>query len=166
MNEAKWKEWLHQHCQQVLEHAGVGQGCVVLDFGCGSGAYAIPAAGMVGEGGKVYALDKRASELKKVERAAQKQGLSNVETILSSDLQTGLADGCAHVVLMHDMLHMIKEWGTLFQAVYKVLCPGGRVSIYPMHVDKDEVVRQMRANGFVPQAEHYEGNILIFEREE
>jgi ubiquinone/menaquinone biosynthesis C-methylase UbiE len=166
MNEAERKEWLHRHCRQVLEHAGVEKNGVVLDFGCGSGVYALCAAKLVGDGGKVYALDKDVTELDKVELAAREQGLSNVETILSSNLQTGLTDGCVQVVLLHDMLHLIRERTALFQAVYKVLCPGGRVSIYPMHVDTDEVVRQMRANGFALQAEHYEGNILIFECEE
>lgn len=164
MNEAERKEWLHRHRTQVLAHAGVQENGVVLDFGCGSGIYALAAARLVGDGGKVYALDKDLGELGKLEQAARRQGLSNVETILSSNLQTGLADGCVHVVLMHDILHMIDDRGTLFQAVYKVLCPGGRVSIYPMHVDADEVVRQMRANGFALQAEHYEGSILIFDR--
>jgi hypothetical protein len=35
-----------------------------------------------------------------------------------------------------------------------------------MHVDTDEVVGQMRANGFAQQAEQYQGHILILEREE
>jgi ubiquinone/menaquinone biosynthesis C-methylase UbiE len=138
---------------------------VVLDFGCGPGVYAFCAAKLVGEAGKVYALDKSRAELAKVERGAREQGLSNVETILSADLNTGLADGCAQVVLLHDMLHMIDAWDVLFQVVHKVLCPRGHVSIYPMHVDPDEVTRQMEAGGFSLRAEHYEGHILIFERE-
>lgn len=166
MNEAERKEWLHRHSRQVLEHAGVGENCVVLDFGCGSGVYALSAAKLVGDGGKVYALDKDAAELKKVEQAAREQGLRNVETILSSNFQTNLADGCAHVVLLHDVLHMIDERMALFHVVHKVLGPGGRVSVYPMHVAQDEVTRQMLAGGFTLGAELYEGNILIFERAE
>jgi ubiquinone/menaquinone biosynthesis C-methylase UbiE len=165
MNEARWKEWLHRHCRQVLNQAGVGKDDLVLDFGCGSGVYALCAARLVGEAGKVYALDKNPAELSKVEQAAREQGLSNVETILSSDLTTGLAEACAQVVLLHDVLHMIDAWDVLFQAVRQVLCPQGRVSIYPMHVDGDEVVRRMAESGFVLQAEHYEGHILVFERE-
>ena len=164
MNEAGWKEWLHRHSRQVLESAGVGEQCVVLDFGCGSGVYTLSAAKLVGDRGKVYALDKDVAELAKVEQAAREQGLQNVETILSSNLGTGLADGCAQVVLLHDVLHMIDERIPLFQAVHKVLCSGGRVSIYPMHVDADDVVRQMRASGFLLQDELYVGNILIFQR--
>jgi len=42
----------------VLRAVGVRGGLTVLDFGCGSGNYSIPAAKIVGEKGKVYTLDK------------------------------------------------------------------------------------------------------------
>ena len=162
MNEAQWKDWLHGHSKQVLEKASIGTKCVVLDFGCGSGAYAIPAARLAGAGGKVYALDKDVTALETLKRRARKDGLQNIETIVSSDLDTGLQDRCVDVVLLHDVLHVIDERTALFGEMNRILDPGGRVSIYPMHVDKDEVSRQMRSTGFSLQAEEYEGNILVF----
>jgi tRNA A58 N-methylase Trm61 len=38
---------------------GIEQNHSVIDFGCGKGAYVIPAARIVGEIGKVYAVDKK-----------------------------------------------------------------------------------------------------------
>jgi len=38
---------------------GIKRGQTILDFGCGSGNYANPAALIVGRKGKVYALDKK-----------------------------------------------------------------------------------------------------------
>ena len=43
---------------QLLKDVGIKAGQVVLDFGCGSGTYTVPAARTVGDKGKVYALDK------------------------------------------------------------------------------------------------------------
>jgi len=166
MNEAQWRDWLHGHSKQVLEKAGIREDCVVLDFGCGSGAYAIPAARLVGAGGKVYALDKNGIALRRLERAARVEGMRNIEAILSSDLDTGLRDGCVDVVLLHDVLHLIDERMALFGEMNRVLGPGGRVSVYPMHVDKNEVSRQMRSSGFSLQAEEYEGHILVFRKKE
>jgi ubiquinone/menaquinone biosynthesis C-methylase UbiE len=164
MNEGQWKEWLHAHCEQVLGKAGVEKKCVVLDFGCGSGAYALPAARLTGPGGTVYALDKDIHALETLVRRAREEGLQNIITIVSSDLDTGLPDGSVDLVLLHDVLHMIDEQRALFGKVNRVLDPGGRVSIYPMHVDKDEVSRQMRDSGFSLLAEEYEGNILVFQK--
>jgi ubiquinone/menaquinone biosynthesis C-methylase UbiE len=50
--------------------------------------------------------------------------------------------------------------------MHRVLKPGGRISIYPMHVDKDEISRQIGGSGFSLQAEEYEGNILVFSQGE
>jgi ubiquinone/menaquinone biosynthesis C-methylase UbiE len=162
MNQVQWRDWLHRHSDQVLEKAGIQAQYVVLDFGCGSGAYAIPAARLAGAGGTVYALDKDVYALETLVRRARKEGLQNIVTIVSSDLDTGLQDKCVDLVLLHDVLHMIEERMALFDEMHRVLDPQGRVSIYPMHVDKDEVARQMRDSGFSLRAEEYEGNILVF----
>ena len=166
MNEVQWRDWLHRHSEQVLEKAGVRARCVVLDFGCGSGAYAIPAASLAGAGGTVYALDKDTYALETLVRRARKEGLQNIVTIVSSDLDTGLRDGSVDIVLLHDVLHMIDERMALFGEMNRILDPGGQVSIYPMHVNKDEVSRQMHNSGFSLQAEEYEGNILVFGKTE
>jgi precorrin-6B methylase 2 len=43
---------------KVLKRIGIRRGQTVLDFGCGYGIYTIPVAKIVGEHGRVYALDK------------------------------------------------------------------------------------------------------------
>jgi precorrin-6B methylase 2 len=42
----------------MLQQIGIRSGQTVLDFGCGLGIYTIPVAKIVGEQGRVYALDK------------------------------------------------------------------------------------------------------------
>ena len=49
---------LEAHAFKILKKAGIERGMTVLDFCCGSGTYTIPAAKIVGEEGKIYALDK------------------------------------------------------------------------------------------------------------
>jgi len=43
--------------KKVLEHIGVAPGHTLLDVGSGAGGFSIPAASVVGEAGKVYAVD-------------------------------------------------------------------------------------------------------------
>jgi ubiquinone/menaquinone biosynthesis C-methylase UbiE len=164
MNEARRKQWLEQHSQEVLEKVGIGEGCVVLDFGCGSGAYAIPAAQLVGSGGRVYALDKDRAALGRLERKALKKRLQNMQTVVASDIDVGLQDECVDAVLLYDVLHLIEERASLFDQVYRVLKPDGLVSVYPMHVDNGNVFRQMGESGFSLAAEEYEGSILVFRK--
>jgi len=49
---------LESQTLKVLERIGIRKGQTVLDFGCGSGIYTIAVARIVGEQGRVYALDK------------------------------------------------------------------------------------------------------------
>ena len=57
-------QFLDKNPSQVLFEIGIRKGHVVLDHGCGSGTYTIPAAKLVGDEGKVYALDEAGSSFR------------------------------------------------------------------------------------------------------
>ncbi len=60
----------------------VQEGQTFLDYGCGTGSFAIPAARIVSTRGKVYAVDCFLRQLEIVEKQSRKEGLTNIETIL------------------------------------------------------------------------------------
>jgi len=165
MKQRNWNEWLRSHVNEILPEIGIKENQTILDFGCGSGLYAIPAARMVGKAGKVYALEKNAGALDKLKEKVKKEGLDNLEAILSSDMNTGLEKETADVVLLYDVIHLIKDRKRLFSEIYRVLKPNGIVSVYPMHVEKDELIRQMGESHLPLKAEKYSGNILNFGKE-
>jgi cyclopropane fatty-acyl-phospholipid synthase-like methyltransferase len=86
-----------------LQKSGVREGHTVLDFGCGSGHFAIAAAKMVEDNGKVYALGMHPLAIEAVQKKVAKEGFPNVRTI-PSDRDTGLPDSgtdrhCLHIRL-------------------------------------------------------------------
>ncbi len=162
MERKKWNEWLRSHVEEVLPEIGIKENQTILDFGCGAGLYTVPAAKLVGRKGRVYALDKNAEALEMLKESIRNGGLGNVETILSSDLNTGMEKEMADVVLLYDVIHLIEDRKELFVEIYRILKPDGIVSIYPMHVEKDEVLRQMRESYFFLKSEKFGGNILNF----
>ena len=107
----------------------VQKGQTFLDYGCGTGDFAIPAAKIVGETGKVYALDYFPRQLEMVEEQLKKEGLTNVETILS-DSKTGLPDECIDVIWMCDVLHEVKKRREVLEELYRVLKREGVLAIY------------------------------------
>lgn len=107
---------------------GAEEGNVVLDYGCGIGFNTIPAAEIVGEKGKVYALDIHPCTIETVEKEIRKRGLTNVETILS-DLDTGIPDESVDVVLLYNVLPMIEDRPALIRELYRVLKQGGILSV-------------------------------------
>ena len=91
---------------ELLKRLGVKRGQKVLDFGCGSGTYAIPAAKIVGAGGRVYALDKNGFVLNELMEKARSAGLNNISRIdTKGEPSIELADKSIDVALLFDVLH-------------------------------------------------------------
>ncbi|MBI2287614.1 MAG: class I SAM-dependent methyltransferase [Chloroflexi bacterium] len=107
----------------------VREGCTFLDYGCGTGAFTIPAAKIVGTRGKVYALDYFPRQLEIVKEELQKEGLANLETILSNQ-ETGLPDESIDVIWMCDVLHEIKERRAVLEELHRVLRKEGTLAFY------------------------------------
>ena len=63
---------MDRNASKMLSEVGVGEGQSVLDFGCGSGTYSIPAARLVGDFGRVYSLDVNRGALDKLSRKAER----------------------------------------------------------------------------------------------
>src|ERR687898_1201302 len=60
---------------KFLEHTGIGPGWNVLNYGCGTGSYSIPAAQLVGPMGKVYAADIHPLAIKKSRKEQSQKDL-------------------------------------------------------------------------------------------
>ena len=144
--EMEFREWLADNAFEMFQKVGISQGQTVLDYGCGPGAFTIPCARIVGEKGKVYALEVRPEALKRVKEKAEGEGLDNIETILadSSMLATGLSDMSMDVILIYDVMHTISEKMVLLEELHRILKRNGLLSIFPMHVGTDGMLEIMK----------------------
>jgi len=131
--------------QRILEEVGIEPGDRVLDYGCGTGSYTAVAAQMVGDCGKVYALDFHPLAIESAERLAA-GGLGNIEAI-RSDCATGLADGSIDVVLLTDILHMLGEPERILRELHRVLKPGGVLACNDHHMKEEAIVAGIAGEG-------------------
>jgi len=126
---------LESRAIEVLERMGIRRGQAVLDFGCGSGTYTIPAAKIVGAQGRVYALDKDKGALDELTQKAGSAGLKNIERMeTSGGLEIELADGSVDVVLLFDVLHSFYfpqagDRRRLLGEIYRIMKPSAFLSI-------------------------------------
>jgi len=134
------KEWLMKDGKLFIKDIGVKEGDVVLDFGCGVGHYTIPAAGIVGEKGKVYAADHNGNSLKDLIRTAQKEDLKNIAPAQMGGLKLCFKNKSFDVVLLYDILHYMNamERKKLYNECYTTLKADGILSVYPKHNKSDE----------------------------
>jgi len=140
-------------CGEILKRTGVREGQVALDFGCGSGNYAIPAAKIVGDKGKVYALDKDEYKLRELARRAKSDGLNNIETIeTGGELNSGLDDSSLDVVLLYDIFWYFPvtdpRLARLLKEAYRVLRDDGLMSVFPEHIEIEELKQEIERAGF------------------
>jgi ubiquinone/menaquinone biosynthesis C-methylase UbiE len=160
------KKWLDEVGERSLRQVGIRRGNVVLDFGCGSGNYTIPAARIVGEGGRVYALDKDRRELGKLMRKANSEGLKNIKKMeTSGKLRIDLEDESVDVVLLYDILHYYyfpraDDRRRLLCEVYRILKPSALLSVYPTHLQSnkhpklEDIKREIDNANFHLEREH------------
>ncbi len=133
--------------KNVLKEVGIRPGSHVLDYGCGPGSYIIPLAELVGNSGKIYALDIHPLAIRSVQSIALKKQLTNVETICS-DCKTGLQDNSVDVVLLYDTLHTLSDPNGVLEELHRVLKPNGILSFSSGgHMKEDEIISKVTNRG-------------------
>jgi ubiquinone/menaquinone biosynthesis C-methylase UbiE len=130
----------------ILKEMGIKPGFHVLDYGCGPGSYIVSLAELVGESGKIYALDIHPLAIRRVQNIASKKQLANVETILS-DCQTGLPDNTLDAVLLYDIFHHLSDPNGVLKELHRVLKPDGILSFGDHHMKENEIVSQVTNSG-------------------
>jgi len=113
----------------------IQEGYTFLDYGCGTGFFTYAAARIVGEKGRVYALDRFPRQLEIVEKSLAKKGLANIETILS-DSKTGLPGECIDVAWMCDVFHEVQQRRVVLEELHRVLKKDGVLAVYDGMEDK------------------------------
>ena len=147
---------------KFLKDIGIKSGQSVLDFGCGVGNYTIPAAVVVGERGKVYAVDKNKQSLDELTQRAEKAGLKNIKRIdVSEEIKVALQNESVGVVLLYDVIHLMDNRNRLLTEIHRVSKPNALISVYPKHhrelmnMELDDVKDEIESASFGFEREFY-----------
>lgn len=96
---------------------------------------------MVGNCGKVYALDKDDGTLDELRRKADSEGLTNIELMRTSGgTEIALATESVDVALLFDVFHdyyfpTLDERQNLLSEIYRILKSDGFLLVYPKHME-------------------------------
>src|SRR6056297_1413844 len=123
--------------RKQLMHVGVKKGDVLLDYACGPGIFAIPAAEIVGKNGKVYAADIHPLAKHYVDRFAKSRGARNIEFILT-DCHTGIVPNSVDTALLFDCFHHFKAPLSILKEMHLVLKDDGILAIDIHHTSKEK----------------------------
>lgn len=120
-------EW--QQPERVMQALALEPGQHVADIGTGGGYFTFRMARAVGPAGRVFAVDIDADMVSHVKERAQRDGLSNIETILAAPDDPRLAAESVDVIFLCNTYHHIESRAGYFRRAGRALRPQGRVVI-------------------------------------
>jgi ubiquinone/menaquinone biosynthesis C-methylase UbiE len=149
-------------CGNPTAMAALRPGETALDIGSGAGIDAFYAGRRVGERGRVIGLDMTPAMIERARRSAEAAGLSQVEFRLGQAEAMPVEDGTVDVVLSNCVINLAEDKGKVFEEAYRVLKPGGRLSIsdmvtagpLPMRLRSDPQMWAGCINGALPEHEY------------
>ncbi|PIR42096.1 MAG: hypothetical protein COV30_00120 [Candidatus Yanofskybacteria bacterium CG10_big_fil_rev_8_21_14_0_10_37_15] len=116
--------------EKIVNEFGIMNGMSIADFGSGAGYFTIILGRMIGESGKVYALDVQETALDSVRIKAKASGVENIETV-RADLEvarsSGLADDSQDMALMANILFQSDKKSEIIREAKRILKSSGRL---------------------------------------
>jgi len=128
--ESRFRHWLYPPLK-TLQDAGVRPGQTVLEVGCGTGFFTLPAAKLIGEQGRLIAMDVTSDFITRVSTKVEAAKIKNVEVIKRNALDTGLDSVSIDTVLLFGVLPFpLLPLNRLLPEMHRVLKPEGRLSVW------------------------------------
>jgi ubiquinone/menaquinone biosynthesis C-methylase UbiE len=127
---------------------GIHPGMTVVDYGCGPGRYTQRFARVVGETGKVYAVDIHELAIQSVKQKIIRYNLSNVEPVLADGYHSGLPAGTADVVCAIDMFFSVHDPDAFLKELSRITKPTGFLIIDDGHQSRRTTKEKIKASGY------------------
>jgi ubiquinone/menaquinone biosynthesis C-methylase UbiE len=158
MREVRQRE---EDCALLLQALDVKPGQVVCDMGCGNGFYTLQLAKLVGEQGRVLAVDIQPEMLHMLSERAKESQINNIELIQGTAIDPKLPPGVVDLILLVDVYHEFSHPEQMLKAMRKALKPNGRIALVEFRLEdrsvpikllhkmsKQQILKEFPPNGF------------------
>lgn len=154
--------------EKLLDKAGIAAGMRVLELGPGPGFFTIEAAQRLSNSespGMLYCLDIEPAMIARAKNKVTRHALENVALMLGNGECLPFKDASFNLAYLVTVLGEIPDKDRALQELYRVLRPGGVLSISEYLLDPDYPLRRTtiawaRQAGFEPFQEY--GNFFAY----
>lgn len=149
-----------EDCEMLLKALDVKPGQTVCDIGCGNGFYTLQLAELVGETGRVVAVDIQPEMLHLLDERAKAVGITNIELVQGTQVDPKLEPGSLDLILLVDVYHEFSHPAQMLTAMREALKPDGRIALAEFRLEdrrvpikrlhkmsKKQILREFTANG-------------------
>ncbi len=127
---SKFRQWLFDPIK-TLRGSNIKPGQLVLEVGCGSGFFTIPAAKLIGDQGYLVALDVSSGFIEQTSKKVQLADLKNVRIVKRDALDTGLDTASIDKVLLFGVIPFpLLPLNRLLPEMHRVLKREGTLAVW------------------------------------
>jgi ubiquinone/menaquinone biosynthesis C-methylase UbiE len=140
-------DFFYPYVRKRSHQFGIEKGMTVVDYGCGPGRYTIEFAAIVGDKGKVYAVDIHEMAIEAVKKKAAKLNLQNVEPVLVEGYSSSIPDGNADMICAIDMFWIIKQPVEFLSELKRIMKKDGILVVDDGHQPRSETKEKILDSG-------------------
>jgi ubiquinone/menaquinone biosynthesis C-methylase UbiE len=126
---------------------GIRPGMTLVDYGCGPGRYTLRFSNLVGERGKVYAVDVHELAIEAIRQMMLKHDLGNVEPRLAEGYNSALPSNAADMVFALDMFFSVRRPNLFLAELKRITKPDGLLIIDGGHQSRAQTRKKILDSG-------------------
>ena len=117
---------------KILRGADIQTGQTVLEVGCGTGFFTVFAAQLIGDQGRLVAMDVLPAAVERVSRRVQAANLKNVRVVKGDAMKTGLDSDSMDAVLLFGVVPApMVPLSRLLPEMHRILKKEGTLAVWP-----------------------------------
>ncbi|MDP4146712.1 MAG: class I SAM-dependent methyltransferase [Bacillota bacterium] len=127
----------------LLKGSGIQPGQTVLEIGCGSGFFSIPASQVLGSEGKLYSTDINPMAVEETQRKVDELNIKNVLVKKDDAMSSSFGESMFDLILLYGVVPApVISMKKLSKETYRLLKPGGVLAIWtkvPLWTPRDAI---------------------------